>query len=239
MNINSAKCLTYASLAGLLSMSAISTGYAEDISTKPDGYHVVPSQNSPGMAIFNAKVDRTAKTIEYELSWNNLQGDIIQSHIHFGRPASNGDIVLFLCTNIENTPATAAPAPLCSDAGGDPRNGTVKGVLQATDIVAVQFGSATGSPTPLVMPENQLLPFKDFEELANAIDAGATYVVVHTKGAPEPEQNGQPTGELRGDIGSIHSQVDLRSKANDVNAQPATVVPDNRRLKNVASATHP
>jgi CHRD domain len=155
-------------------------GIAETIHVHPDGYQVVPTQNSPGTANFRAKVDRKAQTIEYELSWQNLKGDILQSHIHFGRRATNGDIVLFLCTNLGNTPASATPAPLCVG----PRAGTVTGVLHAGDIVALAFGG--------IQPAQQLLPFADFDELADAIDADATYVVVHTAA--------QPSGELRGQI---------------------------------------
>jgi CHRD domain-containing protein len=161
---------------------------AETIRANPDGYQVVPTQNSPGTATFRAKVDRKAQTIEYTLAWQNLRGDIIQSHIHFGRRATNGDIVLFLCTNIGNTPATATPAPLCNG----PREGTATGVLHAGDIVALAFGGITPQQQLLLTgtpPNEQLITF---DELADAIDAGATYVVVHTKA--------QPSGELRGQI---------------------------------------
>jgi len=160
---------------------------SETIRTHPDGYQVVPTQNSSGMSTFRARVDRQARTIEYELSWQNLKGDIIQSHIHFGRRATNGDIVVFLCTNTGNTPTSATPAPLCVG----PREGMVKGLVRAGDIVAVAFGG--------IQPAQQLLPFQDFDELADAIDAGATYVVVHTQA--------QPAGELRGQIpGEEHGQ---------------------------------
>jgi CHRD domain-containing protein len=155
-------------------------GMAQTIHANPDGYQVVPTQNSAGTADFRAKVDRNAQTIEYQLSWQNLEGDILQSHIHFGRRATNGDIVLFLCTNLGNTPASATPAPLCLG----PRAGSVTGVLHAGDIVALAFGG--------IQPAQQLLPFQAFDELTDAIEAGATYVVVHTVA--------QPSGELRGQV---------------------------------------
>jgi hypothetical protein len=150
------------------------------IDIRADGYQVVPSQNSPGTASFKARVDRDAQTIEYELAWHNLKGDILQSHIHFGRRATNGDIVVFLCTNLNNTPATATPAPTCDG----PRDGMVSGVIHAGDIVALAFGG--------IQPGQQLLPFATFDELANAIEARAAYIVVHTQA--------QPPGELRGQI---------------------------------------
>jgi CHRD domain len=149
---------------------------ADGIHANADGYQVVPSQNSPGTASFRAKVDRKAQTIQYQLSWQDLKGDILQSHIHFGSKATNGDIVVFLCTNLGNSPT----APLCQG----PREGSVSGTAGAGDIVAVAFGG--------ISPTQQLLPFATFDELADAIDAGAAYIVVHTAA--------QPSGELRGQI---------------------------------------
>jgi hypothetical protein len=184
MQANRIKVLAIVIIAGLLGAPVV--GMAETIHTNADGFQVVPSQNSPGAASFRARINRVARTIEYQLSWHDLKGDILQSHIHFGRRATNGDIVVFLCTNLGNTPASATPAPLCfsSTQGEDPRNGMVKGVIKAGDIVAVPFGG--------IQPGQQLLPFAEFDELADAIDAGATYVVVHTQA--------QPSGELRGQI---------------------------------------
>jgi hypothetical protein len=184
MNTASLKFLVALIVAVVLGFPV--NGMAQTIHTHPDGYQVVPTQNSPGTANFRAKVDRDAQTIAYDLSWQNLKGDILQSHIHFGRRATNGDIVVFLCTNLGNTPPSATPAPLCFDPnkGDDPRNGMVHNVIHAGDIVALAFGG--------ILPGQQLLPFSAFDELANAIDAGAAYVVVHTQA--------QPSGELRGQI---------------------------------------
>lgn len=157
---------------------------AQEIHAKCDGFQVVSSQSSGGTAIFRAKVDRVNKTIEYTLNYTNLEGDIIQSHIHFSRPGSNGGIVLFLCTNAGNTPATATPAPLCPGT----REGTVTGTLHASDVVYIPFGNQF--PPPPTGTQN-IAP-GDFDSVVRAIDAGAAYVVVHTKEAP--------TGELRGQI---------------------------------------
>ena len=184
MNCKLLRFLAPVVVAGALSSPAV--GMAETIHAHPDGYQVVPTQNSPGTARFRARVDRRAQVIEYDLSWKDLTGNILQSHIHFGRRATNGDIVVFLCTNLGNTPASATPAPLCQG----PREGSVSGVLGAGDIVAVAFGG--------IQPGQQLLPFADFDELANAIDAGAAYVVVHTEA--------QPSGELRGQISDQDDQ---------------------------------
>lgn len=157
---------------------------AQEVHADCDGYQVVSSQSTTGTATFRAKVDRVARTIQYELTYSNLVGDIIQSHIHFSRPGSNGGIVLFLCTNAGNTPASATPAPLCPGT----REGTVTGTLQATDVVYLPFGNQFPPPPA----GTQGISPGDFDSVVRALDAGATYVVVHTKA--------QPTGELRGQI---------------------------------------
>src|SRR5215510_256156 len=163
---------------------------AQQIHARCDGYQVVSSQSSKGIASFRARVDRINKTIEYELNYSNLSGDIIQSHIHFSRPGSNGGIVLFLCTNAGNTPASATPAPLCPGT----RDGTVTGTAHAGDIVYLPFGNQFPPPPG----GTQGIPPGDFDGVARAIQAGAGYVVVHTKA--------QPTGELRGQIPAREDQ---------------------------------
>lgn len=157
---------------------------AQTIHARCDGYQVVSSQSTTGTATFRAKVDRVNKTIQYELSYKNLEGDILQSHIHFSRPGSNGGIVLFLCTNLNNTPAAATPAPLCPGT----REGSVTGTLQASDVVYLPFGNQFPPPPN----GTQGISPGDFDDVVRAIDAGATYIVVHTKA--------QPAGELRGQI---------------------------------------
>jgi CHRD domain len=155
-----------------------------EIHARCDGYQVVSSQSTKGSAIFRAKIDRVNKSIEYTLHYKNLEGDIIQSHIHFSRPGSNGGIVLFLCTNAGNTPASAPPAPLCPGT----REGTVTGTLRADDVVYLPFGNQFPPPPT----GTQGISPGEFDEVVRAIDAGATYVVVHTQSVP--------SGELRGQI---------------------------------------
>ncbi len=175
--------LKFLAAAVVIAVAALAVA-AQEVHTQCDGYQVVSSQSSSGSATFRAKVDRVNQTIEYELHYSNLEGDIIQSHIHFSRPGSNGGIVLFLCTNAGNTPASATPAPLCPGT----REGTVTGTLHATDVVYLPFGNQFPPPPS----GTQGISPGDFDAVVRALDAGATYVVVHTQA--------QPTGELRGQI---------------------------------------
>ncbi len=179
--MKNSRLLVAAMLAGVIAFAAAA---AQEIHADCDGYQAVSSQSTTGTATFRAKVDRVNKTIQYELNYRNLEGDILQSHIHFSRPGSNGGIVLFLCTNLGNTPASAAPAPLCPGT----RDGTVTGTLHAADVVYLPFGNQFPAPPG----GTQGISPGDFDDVVRAIDAGATYVVVHSKA--------QPTGELRGQI---------------------------------------
>ncbi|MGR8930150.1 MAG: CHRD domain-containing protein [Gammaproteobacteria bacterium] len=177
MNVQSQKCFTLLSAICLFGISAIAT--ADSIKAKLDGYQVVSTQSTEGIGRFYAKIDRENRMIEYKLHYQDLEGDILQSHIHFGRPGTNGGIVTFLCTNLDNDPSPSA-APTCPG----PHEGMVSGIIQAEDVVYLSF--------PNVFPATQLIAPGEFDEVLKAIDAGATYIVVHT--------TAQPPGELRGDI---------------------------------------
>ena len=122
---------------------------------------------------FRAVIDDGASLIHYELSFEGLESDVTQSHIHFGQRHTVGGIVVWLCQTA-GTPAPAAVTaftPLC----GGPRASIVTGT-----IVPAQVLTATG----------QGIDAGEFDEVVRAIRAGATYANVHsTTFAP---------GEIRG-----------------------------------------
>jgi hypothetical protein len=113
--------------------------------------------------------------VHYQLSFFGLETQVTQAHIHFENATNNGPIVVFLCTNLGNGPAGTQPCP----AGG----GTIRGTITAANVGdgAAAQGLAAG----------------EFDELTRAIDAGATYVNVHTQGHPTGEIRAQLDGEDR------------------------------------------
>jgi CHRD domain len=123
---------------------------------------------------FHAKIDNSADVIDYEISYEGLEADITQSHIHFGQRHTAGGIVVWLC----QTPGTQAPdavrdlTPLCPD----PREGTVKGTITPAQVLPV-----TG----------QGIDTGEFDELVRAIRAGAAYANVHSMLFPQGEIRGQ------------------------------------------------
>ncbi|HEV8639717.1 MAG TPA: CHRD domain-containing protein [Methylomirabilota bacterium] len=111
--------------------------------------------------------------ITFELSYQGLEGSVQQAHIHLGRPAITGGIVLFLCTNLGNAPATVPTPQSCPAAPA-----TISGTLTAADVVAQTGQGIDGAA--------------DFGEIVRAIRAGATYANVHS--------TLRPAGEIRGRI---------------------------------------
>src|SRR5437867_387337 len=124
---------------------------------------------------FQATIHETAQLIDYKLTYEGLEADVTQSHIHFGQPRTVGGIVVWLCQTA-GTPAPAAVAattPLC----GGPRANTVTGTITAAKVLdVVGQGIVAG----------------EFAELIRAIRAGATYANVHSTLFPP--------GEIRGPI---------------------------------------
>jgi hypothetical protein len=132
------------------------------------GYDETPSTlSTTGSGSFKAKITQD-NTIEYELSYADLEGDITQSHIHFGRPGLSGGIAVWLC---QGTVAGPAGTPTCDGA----RTGGASGVI---------------TPANVIGPAGQGIAPGEFEELLAAIKEGATYVNVHS--------TLRPGGEIRG-----------------------------------------
>ena len=124
---------------------------------------------------FRLDIDERAQVIDYELSYEGLEGTVTQSHIHFGQQHTTGGIVVWLCQTA-GTPAPAAVAastPFCPQ---EP-SGTVSGTVTAAQVLAQ---TAQGFKA------------QDFDMLVRAIRAGAAYANVHTTlHAP---------GEIRGQL---------------------------------------
>ena len=102
------------------------------------------------------------------MTYENLETDVAQAHIHFGAPGVNGGIAAWLC---QGTIAGPAGTPACAGA----RTGSASGVITAASFIG---------------PDGQGIAPGEFDELVKAIRAGYTYANVHTAG--------RPGGEIRG-----------------------------------------
>lgn len=136
------------------------------------GFEEVPSISSPARGVFRAFVNRHTGVIAYQLSYQNLQGDVSQAHLHFGQRGVNGGVSVFLCQTAASPDPTGL-APTC------PQSGTVSGQLQAANVIG---------------PVGQGIAAGEFDELLAAIRAGVVYVNVHSSAWPGGEIRGQTRG---------------------------------------------
>ncbi len=140
------------------------------------GIEEPPSVSSTGHGRFRARISDGGTSIEYELSYADLEGDVLQAHIHLGQRAVNGGIAVFLCTNLGNGPAGTQTCP-------GPRDGSISGTISGDDIVG---------------PSGQGLEPNEFAELLRAIVKHVTYVNVHTSKHESGEIRGQIQAPRRG-----------------------------------------
>jgi hypothetical protein len=143
------------------------------------GYQETPAAiSSTGTAEFTADVSQDGQSIAWQLTYNNLEGTVQQSHIHFGQRGISGGISVFLCTNLGNGPAGTQPCP-------QPTNGpvTISGTITAAD-VSPNIPATAGARA-------QGINTGEYDELIRAIDAGKTYANLHTTTWPSGEIRAQ------------------------------------------------
>ena len=68
-----------------------------------------------GTGTFRAAINKDETEIDYELTFENLEGDVRQAHIHIGHPQAIGGIVLWLCQTTSNpNPLPGNSTPSCT-----------------------------------------------------------------------------------------------------------------------------
>ena len=129
------------------------------------------------MGRFRAVVDTKANTITWKLSYDGLEGDVTQAHVHFGQMSVNGGISFFLCSNLGNGPAGTQALP--------GRSGRTHGGHHAGS--GDRAWSGCGSPAA---PGQGIEPGA-FAEIVAAIRNGTAYANVHSSKWPGGEIRGQ------------------------------------------------
>ena len=130
----------------------------------------VPAVISPATGTFSAKVSADEQSIEFELSYDGLEGNVLQSHIHVGQKTASGGIMIWLCSNLASppTPAGIQPCP--------PPPATIHGTI---------------TPDNVVGPATQGVNAGNFTDALEAIRNGLAYVNVHSSVSPGGELRGQ------------------------------------------------
>jgi CHRD domain len=131
------------------------------------GYQEVPSISTQGSATFTADVAPDGQSVDWQMTYGGIEGNVLQSHIHFGQRSVNGGISVFLCTNLGNGPAGTQACP---------QSGTISGTFRAADVIG---------------PSAQGIAAGQYDELIKAIGAGKAYANIHSSLWPGGEIRAQ------------------------------------------------
>ncbi len=135
--------------------------------------------SSTATGSFQATIDDDAPAIHYTISFDGLEGNVTQSHIHFGERSVSGGISAWLCgtATLPGPPGT----PTCPG----PHSGSVSDTIVPADVIG---------------PTAQGIAPGEFAELVAAIRAGRAYANVHS--------DKFPAGEIRGQINDDNQRDD-------------------------------
>jgi hypothetical protein len=183
--------LTAIVVTGVLAVAAVAIGHDGDGSSKNgarlNGYQETGtgagSVSTAGFGSFHLKINRDAQSVDYTLSYRDLESAVTQAHIHFAQRSVGGPIAVWLCDGDPAAPPNppAAPAstpPVCPPASG----GSVSGTFRPNDLLATGRGLGPGTGVG-----ND----REWAELLAAIRVGHTYANVHTAGFGGGEIRGQ------------------------------------------------
>ncbi len=150
--------------------AAVATG-GDGFRESLKGYEEVPAVSTGASGTFHAAINRAGNEIAWRLSYENLEGDVQQAHIHLGQKAVNGGISVWLCGNVPTTPAGTQACP--------PAPATVSGTIRPAEIAG---------------PAAQGIEAGQFSELVAAMRSGVTYANVHSTRFPGGEIRAQLDG---------------------------------------------
>jgi hypothetical protein len=170
-----------AALALVFAVPTASGNDSDNVRANLSGWQEVPVVSTEGSGRFRAEIMGEDR-IDWELTYEGMQGTVTQAHIHIAQRNVNGGIVLWLCGTTITTPPTPGPA----------------GTAPCTS----PSGSFSGSFTPAsVQPVGaQQISANELDEVIAAIKKGFAYANVHTTISP----GGEIRGQLRGGRGHGH-----------------------------------
>jgi|tagenome__1003787_1003787.scaffolds.fasta_scaffold20764110_2 hypothetical protein len=179
-------------LAVLIASAAfVTSAYAQSVFTaKLAGLKETPIVISGAMGTARVTISRDEKSIEYEVTYNGLEGSVgtgktvLFSHIHVGRPTVTGGVAVFFCgQDPKDANAVTGPHQVCPAAAGP---GTSKPPVTGTLTQADITGPASQGVDP-TNPNNE----DSFARLVKAIKSGLSYANVHTTRSAGGEIRGQ------------------------------------------------
>jgi hypothetical protein len=159
---------------GLVMASRSSDKDERRLKTRLSGLNEPPAVMTGAHGMFEATINADESGFEYTLTYEGLEGNVTQSHIHIGQVLVNGGISIWLCETATN-PAPAAVAAATPDCGG-PHAATVTGTVTAAQVIG---------------PAGQGVSAAEFSEVLNAMRHRVAYANVHSSMSPGGEIRGQ------------------------------------------------
>ncbi len=159
--------LSGVALAGSLASADDDGDDARVLRARLAGFDETPAVSSTGKGQFRARISRDEDTVEFELSYEGLEGAVAVAHIHVGQRHTAGGVAVFLCGG--------GGRPACP-----PSPGRVRGTFGAADVIG---------------PTGQGVAPMELDEVVRAMRAQAAYVNVHTDKHPPGEIRGQIRGD--------------------------------------------
>jgi CHRD domain len=160
-----ALALVFAGLAGVVFATNLNNWRAA-----LRGLEEVPSISTVATGKFNAEISDDETTVNWTLSYEDLEGTVTQAHIHVADRDVNGGISVWLCSNLTSppTPPGVQPCP--------PPPATISGTFTSAEVVG---------------PAAQGIAPGQLAELIAMIRQRHTYANVHSTLFPGGEARGQ------------------------------------------------
>jgi len=159
--------VTVIALLGVVSYAIAGDGPKNFEGSPMTGLEENPDLSTPATGSFEARLSNDGSSLDYTLTYSGTESTVTQAHVHLGKPAINGGISYFLCSNLGNGPAGTQACPT---------EGTITGTIRAADVVG---------------PAAQGIAPGEFDEIIEAMRAGHAYANVHTTGRPGGEIRAQ------------------------------------------------
>ena len=165
------KTKLYAAIAAVTMLGTLLATVGFSVSAEPQkhdfkarllGFNEVPAISTTGSGTFRARISEDGTSVEFKLTYSDLESTVLFAHIHLGQKDVSGGVSAFLCGG--------GGKPAC------PASGTVTGTITAADVIG---------------PAGQGIAAGELDELVTAMREGVTYANVHTTGHPGGEIRGQ------------------------------------------------
>ena len=122
-------CTLVMGVVGITTVAVLMAAGPRNGRAEISGFQEIPTLSTSAGGSLDLTIAPDDSSIAYTLTYDGFDTNVLQSHIHLGRPAFNGGVMVFFCTNLA-PPAGVPIPPACPVRGG-----TVTGTLTAADVV--------------------------------------------------------------------------------------------------------